>query len=65
MEQYRARFLNIIIWLASGKIKEGELREKRIEKSLRIEFEVAEFWVVEQVWQGDSGYLIFGKLNGG
>ena len=28
MEQYRARFLNVIIWLASGKIKEGELMEK-------------------------------------
>ena len=28
MEQYKAQFLNVIIWLASGKIKEGELREK-------------------------------------
>ena len=28
MEQYRARFLNVIIWLASEKIKEGELLEK-------------------------------------
>ena len=61
MEQYRVRFLNVIIWLASGKIKEGELMEKWIEKGLRIEFEVAEFWVVKQVWQGDFGYLSLGN----
>ena len=61
MEQYRARFLNVIIWLASGKIKEGELRGKWIEKGLRMDFEVAEFWVVEQIWQGDSGYLSLGN----
>ena len=42
MEQYRARFLNVIIWLASGKIKEGELMENWIEKGLRIDFDVAE-----------------------
>ena len=39
MEQYRARFLNVIIWLASGKIKEGELMEKldwkRLENGFR------------------------------
>ena len=28
MGKYRARFLNVIRWLASGKIKEGELIEK-------------------------------------
>ena len=28
MEQYRAWFLNVIIWLALGNIKEGELMEK-------------------------------------
>ena len=43
MEQYRARFLNVIIWLASWNIKEGELRGKWIEKGLRIDFELAEF----------------------
>ena len=43
MEQYRARFLNVIMQLASGKIKEGELRGKWIEKGLRMDFEVAEF----------------------
>ena len=43
MEQNRARLLNVIIWLASWKIKEGELREKKIEKGLRIDFEVVEF----------------------
>ena len=57
MEQYSAWFLNVIIWLASGNIKEGELMKKWIEKGLRIGFEVAEFWVVKQVWQGDSDYL--------
>ena len=43
MDQYRARFLKVIVWLASGKIKEGELMKKWIEKGLRIGFEVAEF----------------------
>ena len=53
--------MNVIIWLASRKIKEGELSEKWIEKGLRIDFEVAEFWVMKQVWQSDSGYLSLGN----
>ena len=64
MEQYRARFLNVIIWLASGKIKEGELMKNWIEKGLYMDFEVAEFWVMEQVWQGDSGYPSLRKWMG-
>ena len=47
MEQYRARFLNVIIWLGSGKIKEGELMGKWIEKGLNIDFEIAEKCVME------------------
>ena len=43
MEQYRARFLNVIMWLASRKIKEGELMENWIEKGSRMDFEVTEF----------------------
>ena len=43
MEQSRARFLNVIIWLSSGKIKEGEWRENWIEKGSRMDFEVVEF----------------------
>ena len=43
MEQYKARFLNVIIWLASGKIKEGELMKNWIEKGLCMDFEVVEF----------------------
>ena len=43
MEQYRARFLNVTIWLASGKIKEGKLIENWIEKGLKTDFEVVEF----------------------
>ena len=62
MEKYRARFLNVNIWLAWGKIKEGELMENWIEKGLKEDFEVAEFWVMEQVWQGDSGSLSLRKL---
>ena len=27
-------------------------------------FDVAEFWIVKQVWQGDSGYLSLGKWMG-
>ena len=64
MGQYRARFLNVIIWLASGKIKEGELIEKLDWKRLRMDFEVSELWVVKQVWQGDSGYLSLGNWMG-
>ena len=38
MEQYNARFLNIIIWLASRKIKEGELMKKFDWKRLERRF---------------------------
>ena len=38
MEQYRAQFLNVIIWLASGKIKEGKLMEKLDWKRLENRF---------------------------
>ena len=33
MEQSKARFLNVIIWLASGKIKEGELMKNGLKKA--------------------------------
>ena len=39
MEQYRSRFLKVIIWLASGKIKEGELMEKLDWKRLESRFQ--------------------------
>ena len=39
MEQYRARFLNVIIWLSSGKIKEGKLMEKLDWKRLENRFQ--------------------------
>ena len=64
MEQYRARFLNVIIWLASGKIKEGELMEnldwKRVENR---------FWSYRKLSHGASlvGWFWLsklGKLNG-
>ena len=42
MDQYMSRFLNVIVWLASGKNKEGELIEKWIEKGLNTDFEVVE-----------------------
>ena len=39
MEQYKAQFLKVIVWLASGKIKEGEMIEKmdwrRLEQGFR------------------------------
>ena len=44
MEQYRARFLNVIIWLASGKIKEGELMEKLDWK--RLENGFWSYWIL-------------------
>ena len=65
MEQCRERFLNVIIWLASGKIKEGELMEKLDWKRLENRFRSC--WIlgcVKQVWQGDSGYLSLGNWMG-
>ena len=37
MDQYRSRFLKVIVWLALGNIKEGELREK-------LDWKMLEHW---------------------
>ena len=43
MDQNRSGFLKVVVWLASGKIKKGELMENWIEKDSRMDFEVSEF----------------------
>ena len=60
MEQYRARFLNVIIWLASGKIKEGELMEKLDWKRLENGF-----WSYRKLSYGASlvGWFWLSKLG--
>ena len=65
MEQYRARFLNVIIWLASGKIKEGELMEKLDWK--RLENRIRSCWILsyEASLAGWFWLSKLGKLNGG
>ena len=60
MEQCRARLLNVMVWLASGKIKEGELMKKMDWK--RLENRIRSSWILscEASLAGDSGYLSLG-----
>ena len=65
MEQYRARFLNVITWLASGKIKEGKLIEKLDWKRLKNRFQSCR---ILSYGTSLSGWLWLSKLeemNGG
>ena len=64
MEQYRARFLKVIVWLASGKIKEGELMEKLDWKRLESRFRSSRILSYGTSLQGDSGYPSFQKWIG-
>ena len=75
MEQYRARFLNVVIWLASGKIKEGELREKmdwkRLENGFRscwilgCETSLAGWFLLSKLGKMDEGWpSIYREANG-
>ena len=75
MDQYRARFLNVIIWLASGKIKEGELMEKLDRKRLENGFRscwilsygislAGWFWLSKlEEWMGDDPLFIGNQME--
>ena len=65
MEQYRARFLNLIMWLASGKIKEGELIEKMEWKRLEHWFRSYRKLSYGASLAGWFWLSKLGRLNGG
>ena len=64
MEQYMARFLNVIMWLSSGKIKEGELMEKLDWK--RLENAFWSCWILRYGTSLAGWFWLskLGKMNG-
>ena len=75
MDQYRSRFLKVIVWLASGKIKEGKLMEKLDWKRLEHRFRSCRnlsygtslawwFWLSKLKKMNEGWHSIYRESNG-